>query len=178
MNIYVGIDPGKDGGIVILFPDNSVEKFTIPLIGGFVDEKSLSDIFRNIKIFEEEHNVKAILEDVHSIFGTSAKSNYSFGDINGFLRGMLVAYKIPFVKVQPKEWQREMFKGVPEKRKPSKLDRNGKERKGSIDTKSMAALAVQRLFPEIDLRKSERSKKQHDGLVDALLMAEYCRRKF
>jgi len=34
------------------------------------------------------------------------------------------------------------------------------------------------LFPKVNLLMTERSSVPHDGLVDALLMAEYARRKF
>jgi hypothetical protein len=42
---------------------------------------------------------------------------------------------------------------------------------GKKDTKRTALNAQQLLFPGVDLRKSSRARKQHDGLVDALLIA-------
>jgi len=46
-----------------------------------------------------------------------------------------------------------------------------------IDTKATSINAARRLFPEVDLRKSERSKKPDDNKVDSMLMAEYARRR-
>jgi hypothetical protein len=35
----------------------------------------------------------------------------------------------------------------------------------------------EKLFPGVDLRATERSRKPSDGLAEALLMAEYARRR-
>jgi len=48
--------------------------------------------------------------------------------------------------------------------------------KGKRDTKAMALVAVKRLFPHLKLTFGERATKPHDGLVDAVLMAEWARR--
>ncbi len=44
------------------------------------------------------------------------------------------------------------------------------------DTKTKSILAASRLFPRVDLRRTARSKVAHDGLTDALLIAEFGRR--
>jgi hypothetical protein len=114
-----------------------------------------------------------VLEDVHSIFGASSSSTFDFGWGLGVIEGVLVANKIPYTKVQPKKWQKEMFEGIPLQQKPSSTGKTMK-----TDTKAMAEQAAKRLFPSIDLRATERSKKSSDGKVDALLMCEFCRRNF
>ena len=48
----------------------------------------------------------AWLEDVHSIFGASAKSNFKFGYNLGWVTGLLTSSEIPIRRVTPKEWQR------------------------------------------------------------------------
>lgn len=168
--IFVGIDPGKDGAIVVLSESGTVlRKHTIPKIGKEVDEAELANIFRGWI----GGGVTVVLEDVHALFGSGAGATFAFGDICGFIRGLLVGYRVPFVKVQPKKWQSVMFEGVPEIIKPMKEGQKRKIR----DTKAMALIAAKRLFPDVDLRMSERAKNPHDGIVDALLMAEYARRK-
>jgi hypothetical protein len=69
--------------------------------------------------------------------------------------------------VQPKKWQKEIFEGMNEI----------KNTKGKRDTKKMALMACQRMYPDVDLTPTERAKKPHDGIVDALLIAEYLRRR-
>lgn len=174
MKIFVGIDPGKSGHIVIIYPDNQIEKLPIPKIGKEVDVHALN---RTLKIIKEEpHHI--LTEDLHAIFGSSASSTFSFGWVNGILEGLLVANELSFTKVQPKVWQKEMFQGIPEQRKPSKLNKKGNEVKGRIDTKVMSIMASKRLFPNFSLLPTERCRKDDDGISDSLLMAEFCRRKF
>jgi len=49
--------------------------------------------------------------------------------------------------------------------------------KSTRDTKAMALVAAKRLFPGRDFKLTDRSTKPHDGMVDALLMSEYGKRK-
>jgi len=111
------------------------------------------------------------IEDVHAIFGAAAGSTFAFGHICGSIETLVKCCDIPHTKVQPKLWQKSIYQGIPEIRKPSK---NGK--KGKLDTKAMSAVAAKRLFPTADLRKSDKCKVVHDGIVDAVLIAEYGRR--
>ena len=72
-----------------------------------------------------------------------------------------------------------MWQGIKEIRKPDTTDKNGKIRKGQIETKKMSLIAAQRLFPTFMLTPpNSKSKKIHDGIVDALLICEYVKRKF
>ena len=61
-------------------------------------------------------------------------------------------------------------------RKLEKIYKAGSKTK--VDTKAMALVAAKRLFPKVNLMMTSKSTVPHDGLVDALLMAEYARRKF
>lgn len=117
--------------------------------------------------------IHCVIEDVHAKFGSSAKATFSFGYVCGATEAMLIAHDIPYTKVNPKKWQKEMWEGIPVQKKPSS---SGKTMVN--DTKLMSLMAAKRLFPEVDLRASNRSKIPHDGKVDSLLLAEYCRRKF
>jgi|SRR6056297_316491 len=178
--IRIGIDPGKNGFICIMNdldgmiingdnPDITIkEYYNIPIIGQEVDLNTMDSIFKNISMGVRFENYHCCIEDVHAIFGSSAKATFSFGWIVGVLEALLVAHGIPYTKVKPKEWQKEMWQGVPIQKKPN----------GRTDTKAMSLLAAKRLFPNEDLTATERSVKPHDGKIDALLLAEYCRRKF
>lgn len=163
---YVGIDIGKSGYIISITPSGII-KHPIPLIGDQVDSKALSEI---IELGLGGECVVG-MEDLHSIYGTSASSNYSFGWINGLIEGILTSFKIPFVKIQAKKWQKEMFEGVPTQFKT-------KKGKHIVDTKSMSIMTSKRLFPSFDLRATERSRVDNHNVSDALLIAEYMRRKY
>lgn len=170
--IHIGIDPGKSGFICV-FKEWDIEFYEIPKIGDEVDLHKLNNIFNNIRIDDEGKSLHCVMEKVHSIFGSAAKSTFEFGRINGVIEAMLVCNGIPYTLIQPKEWQKEMFKGVDVKKKPSST---GKTQK--TDTKSMALIAAKRLFPNIDFRRTERSKNTDDNKVDSILLAEFSRRNF
>lgn len=187
--LHIGIDPGKNGVIVILKTNKSqsIEDIIIepiPKIEGsknkLIDEHALNDIFLALKT--EEHHI--VLEDVHAMHNVAASATFSFGDICGLLRGMIIAHGLSFTKIPPKLWQAEMFQGIPEMRKPDSV-RNTKKGnpitvRGKIDTKPMSIAAAKRLFPKVKLTlgKTDRATKDQDGVSDALLMAEFSRRKF
>ena len=154
--LYIGIDPGQSGGIALIQDGKEPVVYPMPLI-----EKTELDIVKIFDIITQEPNCHIVIEDVHSIFGSSANSNWSFGFGCGQLFAMLKLSSLPFTRVSPKTWQKEMWQGV------VKQD----------DNKATSLLAATRLFPNVDFRATERSKVAHDGIVDALLIAEYARRK-
>ena len=162
---YIGIDPGQNGGLVCIDDTKTV-------ILRYAFKKSAEkyiDILDFIKHLQmiSERNAIVILEDVHSIFGMSAKSNFSFGYICGLLYGIIKCLNYECIKVQPKVWQKEIL-GDMEKIKKANLKSN--------DTKKMALIKSIELFPEFNNLATPRCSKPHDGLIDALLIAEYGRR--
>jgi hypothetical protein len=166
---YIGIDPGKTGFITAIRNDE-IKSYPIPTVKGkFIDISELHFVIGEIT----KGLCHVALEDVHALFGSSAKGTFSFGFTCGLIEGIVVSHKIPYTKVQPKKWQKEMWEGIPLIKKPST---SGKTE--VTDTKAMSLLAAKRLFPDYDLRATARSSTPHDGKVDSLLMAEYCRRNF
>jgi len=161
MTCYIGIDVGLAGGIAILhegMPHPWVR--AMPLLPGKrrrIDERKLCEIVAGTQSCEPF----AILEE-HRPFlkpgqrQPGAYALFRLGEKYGFIRGLLVALVIPFQEVAPRKWQ--------------KVYRISKETK--IQSIEMAG----RLFPGVDLRATARCRKLHDGMADALLMAEYGRR--
>jgi hypothetical protein len=166
---YIGIDPGKKGAITLVCEDCPPRSWVMPLLGKEIDIQTLSRILSGWNIDE----TYCVLEDVHAIFGASAGATFDFGYGLGIIEGILTANRIPYTKIAPKKWQGQMFEGVPLMQKPSSTGKTMK-----TDTKNMATIAVQRMYPNQDLRETVKCKKPHDGIVDSLLMAEYCRRNF
>lgn len=161
--MIIGIDPGGQGGIAHLKPNGEVlELFVMPTIGKEVDIHQLSELI-------PFHAEQVFLEDVGAIMGVpvSKQTMFNFGRNLGLIEGIIVAKQLSYVKVKPKEWQKEMFRGVPELKKP------GKGKKLTRDTKKMALVAAKRLYPGQDLSKSGISRKEHDGFVDALLIGAW-----
>lgn len=159
---FIGIDVGVNGGISIIDEDRLLTTYTIPRVKTKVDLAALNDI-----LADQGNSVYVCIEDVHSIFGSSAKSNFSFGRIAGVLLGMVVSQKLyRYELVQPKKWQKEIWTSQDMIKKPN----------GRTDTKATSLLAAKRIFPGYDFTPTERARKPHDGLYDSALIAEYCRR--
>lgn len=168
--IYImGIDPGLQGAIS-LFDITGIQKdpIIIPmptekqkrkLVGKKTEKEEtkiqiypLYVVFRNLKI------KKVFIEDVHSIYGVSAGSNFSFGFGLGQIYGMIECLDIPYTKVQPKEWQKFLWK----EKDIVLFD------KKKVDTKQSTINAIKRIFPNCSLQKTKRCKKEHDGIADSL----------
>jgi hypothetical protein len=170
---HIGIDPGKDGSIVIIHSNGTPEAHKMPMLNkSDYDMGGLFELLRGNAELPGEAIV--VLEDVHSIFGASAKSNFQFGKGCGIIEAMIVAAGLSYVKVSPKKWQKVCLEGVREITK-AKTNSVGKAK---VDTKAMAEVAAKRLYPKFPLNFGGRAVKAHDGLVDALLMAHYARVTF
>lgn len=178
MKCYVGIDPGKNGGIVCITEDGlNIGYMVMPVNdGGRIDIGWLG--CTGLYLPEQGTELEVVcIEDVHSVFGSSAKSNFQFGKAVGVIEAAAELIFGDFEKVQPKEWQKEMFKDI----EPTERPGSGAKGRGRYDTKAMAAEAFKKIFPQYvdDFKitaKGNKSKKLHDGLVDAALIAEYARR--
>lgn len=175
MKLRIGIDIGSKGAIAF-FHDGVLASYqAFPLIEGRPDLQA----FAKLMIDQVTGNdVHAVIEDLHSIFGTSAKSNFQFGWINGAVEAILSTFAIPYTKVQAKKWQKTMWEGV----RPVEVSTGKKDKKGNmkykVDTKATSLLAAKRLFPNESFLATARSKVPHDGIVDAVLIGLYCARNF
>jgi hypothetical protein len=65
-----------------------------------------------------------------------------------------------------------MFEGT------SLVTKKSKSGKSTVtDTKATALIVVKQLFPNLKLTFGDKATKPHDGLIDAVLMAEYAKRR-
>lgn len=179
---FLGIDPGLDGGLVLLSEEGEIlEKHIVPTIENVTMKKSKTkkdpdtgkmamteSVKRSIdgvalnRILVElaSRTTHAILEQVASRPGMSAPAVFKFGQVYGIIEGLLIGNKIPYMTVIPAVWCRVIHAGIP-----------------GDDPKARSLVALNRLFPSVDLRVSARASKPHEGLMDALLLAEFGRRK-
>lgn len=168
----MGIDPGKTGAIVII-NELSVKTYGMPLISKEYDMQKFKILFQNFSSLD----CHIVIEDVKALQGKFKSGNWALSRGKTILEVYCHALNIPHTLVHSKTWQREMWQGVP-KQYTGALTEAGNRK---IDTKAMSLIAANRLFPTIDKRdpnrKTERAQSIHDGVVDALLMAEYGRRR-
>lgn len=154
---YLGFDVGNKGGLATIH-DGRIETFSF-------QDYDIADICQELKIINAQHECYAVVEDVHSVFGSSAKSTFNFGFNKGWIIGVLTALRIPYSMIPPKEWQSGVWE-----RCDKVMD--GKK----VKTKETSINCAKRIFPNVDLRRTPKCKKPDDGICDALLMAEYARR--
>jgi Holliday junction resolvasome RuvABC endonuclease subunit len=102
------------------------------------------------------YSVCAVIEHVHAMPKQGVSSTFKFGVGYGGLRMALIAASIPFEEVTPRTWQKAL--GVVVRKKTET----------KTQFKNRLKAKAQQLFP----RESITLKT-----ADALLIAEYCRRK-
>lgn len=148
MKIYVGIDPGKSGALAVLWPNGNIDTYPFN-----ADEYAsvLGELSLNL-----DYDVMCCLEKVGAMPGQGVVSMFNFGHNLGFIEGLLKANEISYQLVPPQTWKKE-FSLSSDKAK-------------SIDV-------CKKLFPKVNLLPTERSRKPSDGIAEAVLMAEYARRK-
>ena len=87
--------------------------------------------------------------------------NYGIG--YGVIKGCAMSLGCQYIEVSPKTWQAQMYKGTDAR----------------IKSKEKAYQAAKMIWPNIDQYAIiGKSKKPHDGVVDASLIAEYGRLKY
>lgn len=162
--IFIGIDNGLAGGLAAYDRDTGELCVTaMPVIGVKTAKgnKNEYDIQAIIRWFDQlpRGPQMVVLEKAQAFPGQGVVSMFSVGRGFGIMEGILASRKWPYTIVSPKTWQKRMFEGV-----------------AHSDTKQASALVAQRLFPDTRFVATERSKKLHDGITDATMMAVYASR--
>lgn len=164
--IYVGIDVGKNGAIAAIV-DGKIQVKPMPKIKTELDYHELSITLSKLK----DRDSHIVFEKLGVIFGSGKQVAWSMGEQSGAIEMSCICQGVAYTKVKAVDWQKQMFQGLDQITKPSTTGK-----KQVRDTKAMALMAVKRIFPDLKLTFGERATKPHDGLIDAVLMAEYARR--
>jgi len=146
---YLGIDPGRNGGIILLQGKGGIHTNKMPST-----DKDIWDLI-NLPSCTE---CFAAIEKVGGYVGKKQPGSamFKFGMSYGGLKMALTAADIPFEEVVPQRWQKAM--GVPPKKKTET----------NVQWKNRLKAKAQQLFPAVKVTLA---------IADALLIAEYCRRK-
>lgn len=161
-DVYIGIDPGKDGALVAIDSNGKItasfmtgRDFTLPVGKGSKREYTVSRMSYALKCLGGHHNIKlAVIEKQSARPGQGVTSTFSTGYGYGLWVGVLSANGIPFVEVRPKTWVSSILKDVPG------------------EGKNRSVYAVMNRLPNLDLTPGRR-RKPHDGLADAACLALY-----
>lgn len=159
--LFVGIDPGNLGAIVVIEFDNFtfLERgiFDMPILktegkgktkkGNIkthtvIDEIEIKNIFQIIGKIDQ-----VFLEKAQSMPGQGAPATFNYACSYAIIRGIMVGLGIPYTLIHPATWKRAMMKDMD---------------KG----KDAAIVRAKQLFPSSDIGKK-------DGRAEALLLAVY-----
>lgn len=176
--VYIGIDPGSSGGLAAIWSQSIIAEPMPPT------ETDILTWLRGTRpAIEEKVGMFAIIEKVGGfIKGNPAPGSamFKFGVGYGGLRMALIACGIPFEEVTPQTWQKAL--GITP-REPHTKTREVEIKKG----KRKGQMRTERYGGETDMEFKNRLKAKAQQLFpgekitlavcDALLIAEYCRRK-
>jgi crossover junction endodeoxyribonuclease RuvC len=160
--IVIGIDPGKTGGIAVLSTEARPRTFVMPVImHGARHVLDVPEIRGLLSRFNAEGKTHVFIEKQQPLpakMGGGA-ANYQRGYGLGVLEATCHGLWLPYDLIAPIRWQRAILADIP-----------------GEDTKQRALVAVKRLYPRVELVPPKK-RKPHEGIVDALLLAEYGRRR-
>jgi hypothetical protein len=156
---YLGIDPGATGAGCFLDTSGDTDTLLFGKIPPAVNSGLVVRAFRDLPPI-----AYIALEDVHSMGGMSAKSNFGFGRNFGMIKAVLECAKLDYVLVQPKEWQ--AGHNLP----------TTKEAGGPKGLKQAIAKRALELYPGAPLYGPRGGLL--DGRADALMIAHHLRRTY
>lgn len=154
--MILGIDPGRSGAFAFREKDG----ITLEIMPTNEHGIDWDEVF-NILSHYRYHITRCYLEQASIRPGQASQATTIRN--GAVLEGILISLKIPYSMIRPSDWSVMYDHGVKEKNKEKR------KRLIKIARRSIAA----NLYPDIDLRKSSRSKIADEGIVDAILIADY-----
>jgi crossover junction endodeoxyribonuclease RuvC len=142
----VGIDPGKKGGVASIRAD-----------GYLLDYVPMCEAYELAEYLRDKEILRCYVERCQAMPSQGVKSMFTYGVGYGKILGVLETLKISHDTVPPQTWQRKMIPGT---------------KKG--ETKKAALVKARQLFPHESFVLPS-CRVAHDGVVDAVLIAEYGR---
>lgn len=155
--VFIGIDPGASGGLAIIGHYcggiNGADATAMPQT-----HRGAWDWLRTTTAAPKLLAFAAIESNTGYVGGEGnpGSAMFKFGKSHGLLEMALIAAGIPYEQITPNVWQRKL--GIP----PKKRD----EKKSAFKNRLKAR--AEELFPNVKVTLAT---------ADALLIAEYCRRK-
>jgi crossover junction endodeoxyribonuclease RuvC len=149
--ICIGIDPGLKGAIACVGGEYP-EIWDMPILNGHVNVIFLRNLLQGWE--EEYHGIDMVyIEQQQAMPGQGVSSTFKTGANYGALLALLTLLAMPFDIVSPGVWKRTM---------------------GLTKDKEVSREKAIHLFPDSTLFFQ---RKKDEGRAEALLLAEYCRRK-
>lgn len=164
--IYIGVDPGNDGGLALIDPlGRAIEYERMPTVEGI--DRFFSNAYHNsdgrqvVCIFEEHKGGKAGM--------SSANAHKSGGRYLGMIQMVCAVYGIKIICVTPQEWKSHFGLITRTKKGAPKL--SDKEKRAAAKANSIALCKLH--FPGVNLVATPKCTTEHDGIAESLLLALY-----
>lgn len=160
-DIIIGIDNGISGSCVAISAHHGlvIDKILMPTRPSAKSrECNALTLCRWLETFES--SAIAVCLETPSKHSPGLLALCSMWDCYGAIRGVLESCGIQHTRIAPQTWQATMLGKVP---------------KG--ETKAYARAKAAQIWPDETWLATPRSKKPHEGYVDAALIAEFYRRK-
>lgn len=151
-NVYIGVDPGKKGGIAFIHPATGE-------YGAYPMPETRNQVYKLLQELKTRYpgTVHAAVELVHSMPKQGVASMFTFGKGCGEVLGILTALEAVIYEPTPQAWKKVMMTGTDK-------------------SKDAAIQVAENLFPDIQLIPKG-CRVPNDGMAEALLLAEWCRRQ-
>ena len=166
---FLGIDPGLNGGLAVVSGDKIRYKLAMPTIcftpkkGRTKTEIDRDGIMSFLKTLPA--HMHAVIEEQQAFRSQNVTSTCTTCKNYGILlMGLFVAHTY-ITEVPSSIWQAHF--GIVSVKKGE-----------GETTKQQAANIAQALYPNTDFRKSGNTHIPHDGIIDAVLIANYCQARF
>lgn len=165
--LYLGIDPGVSGAWAVLTEEGTI------LMAGLWDDV-------DVLLHEIKNNMLlhcTCLEKCHAMPKQGVVSTATFVENIGMWKGMLKVLDLSYIETVPDKWQKAILDYIPTK-EPKAANETEKERKARLarnrkQLKDAVVDFVKRRFPD---SKAYIILQKHQGIADAICMAEYARR--
>ena len=147
---YLGIDPGKNGGLAVISADGTPCCWTrMPQgVGQIVDW-----------IGKAQHGYSRLVlvtEKAQAMPKQGIASAFRYGQHFGLFEAAAALLKVPYHEVSPVVWKKAM---------------------GLSSSKLVSIDVCRRLFPSVELIPAG-CRSAHDGIAESILVAEWGRRKW
>lgn len=149
----LGVDPGRHGGLAVLASGHVLDCRPMLLAGGEIDP---ADMATYIQAFAP---AVVCIERAQAMPKQGVVSMFNFGTGYGLIIGICAGLGIPCELVLATTWKRDVLAGT-------------------AKDKNAAIAYCRRVFPGVSLLPSARSRVSHDGMADALCIAQYATRRF
>lgn len=160
MTIYLGVDPGKQGGFAAIVPTQTgpcvYDAMPMPLSGDEIDAVTLADLVKSHKKAGE--GMVAIVEKVGAMPKQGLSSTFTFGKGYGIILGVMAALNVRVELVTPQRWKKVI------------LD-------GTAKDKAAAIAYCRRAWSSAGLIPRG-CRMPHDGIADAICIAAYGHRVY